>query len=206
MKKVILFAVLLLAVQVVCAQEHAPIKPSGPVMVGPPPIPLESDVLRYVFEHFPDVNKDELMAFIGEHFKSDLPEFRKLAEENATRGTVFMMDLVRDALALMDIAKKDKALADMMIRQKELERSAVRKAKQAALADGAEKDKLKKELRTELERAFDAKQELMKRDLAGMAAELKKLDEMIAKRSEYRTQIIDRKLNEMTVEENYLKW
>jgi len=188
------------------AQERVAVKPSGPQFVGPPPIPLESDVLRYVFEHFPDENRDEIMAFINENFKSDLPVFRKLAETDVSRATTYMMDLINDALQLMDIAKKDKGLADMMLRQKNLERKAARKAKEVALADGNDKEAMKKELRKMIEEAFDAKQELMKHDLAGMEEKLKQLSEMISKRDEYRKQIIDKKLNDMTVEEDYLKW
>jgi len=205
-KMTMLFLVMLIVVPVVGAQEKVSIKPSGPRFVGPPPIPFEADVLRYVFQHFPDVKQEEVMAFIGENFKTDLPEFRKLADSDASKASVFMINLVRDALVLMDIARKDSTLAEMMIRQKRLERQAERKAKEVSLADDAEKGKLSKELRKMLEQAFDAKQELMIRDLSGMQAELKKLEEMISKRNEHREKIIQKKLNEMTLEENYLKW
>lgn len=207
MKKItILLLVVLITVPAVFAQEKVAIKPSAPRFVGPPPVPFEADVLRYVFQHFPDAKKDEVMAFIAEHFKSDLPEFRKLADTDGSKASVYMIDLVRDALVLMDISRKDKTLAEMMIRQKRLERQAERKAKEVSLADDSEKAKLSKELKQMLEQAFDAKQELMIRDLAGMQAELKKLEEMISKRNEHRQKIIEKKLNEMTLEENYLKW
>jgi hypothetical protein len=200
-----LLAVLLIG-SLVLAEEKVAIKPPSPRLVGPPPLPFEGDVLRYVFQHFPDVDKEKAMSFIGEHFKAELPAFRKLANENASHATVFMMDLVSEALVLMDIAEKDPELASMMIRQRDIERKALRKAKEVALADDDEKAKLKAELKKMLEQTFDAKQKLMMRDLAGMQAELKKLDTMIQKRSEYRQQIIDKKLTELTVEENYLKW
>jgi hypothetical protein len=189
------------------AQEHVAVKPSAPrVDLGPPPIPMESDVLRYVFEHFPDKNREEVMAFIGENFKADLPVFRKMVDEEPSLATSYMLDLVSDALQLMEIARKDKDLAGMMVRQKNLERKAANKAREAALAEGAEKEAMKKELRKMLQEAFDAKQELMKRDLAGMEEQLRKLSEMISKRDQYRDQIIEKKVNEMTVEEDYLKW
>ncbi len=202
----VLLMVVCAAAPGIFAQDKVAVKPPAPRFAGPPPLPLEGDVLRYVFEHFPEENRDEVMAFIGENFKSDLPVFRKLSNEDPRKATAYMLDLVSDALVLMEIAKKDEELAGMMVRQKELERRAVRKAKETALADGEEKKALVKELKSLLEQAFDAKQQLMKRDLAGMEEKLKELSEMISKRDEYREKIIENKLDEMTVEENYLKW
>lgn len=203
---IIVVSLLILSTPFLEAGEKAVVKPPSPGLAGPPPLPLEADVLRYVFEHFPGVNKDEVMKFLGENFKSDIPEFRKLSNEDAVKASAFMMDLVGEALVLMDIARKDSELASMMIKQKDLERRAKRKAVEVVLAEGKDKEESKAELRTMLERAFDAKQMLMQRDLAGMKAELQRLDEMIAKRKEYRAQIIEKKLNELTMEENYLKW
>lgn len=206
MKRMIVIGLLLLFVPLLSAGEGEAVKPPLPGMAGPPPLPFEADVLRYVFEHFPGVNREEVMKFIGDNFKADVPEFRKLSNEDAVKATTFMMDLVGEALVLMDIARKDSELASMMVKQKDLERKARRKAAEVVMADGKDKEVLKAELRKMLEAAFDAKQTLMKRDLAGLQAELRKLDEMILRRSEYRSQIIDRKLNELTMEEHYLKW
>ena len=205
-KLIVLLLVVLVFAPIASGQGSVAIKPSAPGSFGPPPLPVESDVLRHVFQHFPDVERDEVMAFIAENFKSDLPEFRKLADTNGSKASVYMIALVRDALVLLDISRKDKRLAEMMIRQKGLERRAERKAKEVSLADESEKAKLSGELKKMLEQAFDAKQELMIRDLSGMQAELKKLEEMISKRNEYREQIIHKKLHEMTLEKNYLKW
>jgi hypothetical protein len=204
---------IMVALLVVCAlvpgmlaQEKVAVKPPSPRTVGPPPLPFEPDVLRYVFDHFPEENRDEVMAFIGKNFKSDLPVFKKLANEDARKATSYMLDLVSDALLLMEIAKTDKELAGMMVRQKDLERKAVRKAKEVAMADESEKKALTAELKKMLEQAFDAKQQLMKRDLNGMEKKLKELSDMISKRDAYREKIIEKKLDELTVEENYLKW
>jgi len=205
-KTLIVLGLLILFVPFVQADDKAAAKPPSPTLAGPPPLPFEADVLRYVFEHFPGVNKDDVMKFIGDNFKSDVPEFRKLSNEDAVKATTFMMDLVGEALALMEIARKDNELASMIVKQKDLERKAKRKAGEVVMSEGKEKEVAKAELRKMLEQAFDVKQMLMKRDLAGMQAELRRLDEMIARRNEYRSQIIDRKLNELTLEENYLKW
>ncbi|MEO0794784.1 MAG: hypothetical protein AAFX93_06465 [Verrucomicrobiota bacterium] len=65
---------------------------------------------------------------------------------------------------------------------------------------------LKKKLKGNLEKAFDSKIELQEAEIKNLKDEVKELESLIEKRIENRDQIIQRRLNELLGQQDYLEW
>ncbi len=73
-------------------------------------------------------------------------------------------------------------------------------------ANGSERDKLKKELRSKLDKLFEMKQAKRKKELEQLRDKISELSKSIDKRQMNKESIIQRRMEELTGESEYLKW
>ena len=156
------------------------------------------------FQRFPEANRDELLTFANKYFPHEMLAAKKAAEWNANNAADMMSEVMAESLDLMDLRRHSKALFEITMKERALNRVARQQAKVARTdKDGAETTNALKET---LEDAFDVKQELLKRDIEGMAKDLAKLRVLVGKRDESREVIVAKRLNELMGEGEHLRW
>lgn len=171
-----------------------------------PPVPNEASIMEEVFKRFPEVDPDPVMEEVRREFSRDLAEFKNLAMRQRDRAVDYLTYLVSEAVEMLEMKRESPDLYEKALKQRRLERTARRFAAEWNRMTGEKKEQKHKELRAVLGDAFDAKQEMMKADVAQMQQDLQELLAMIDKRQENRKAIIIRRLKELTGDADPLDW
>jgi len=171
-----------------------------------PPVPNEGEIVKAVFERFPDVNSEELMKFVRKEFSRDMYDFKKLAMVRRDRAEDFLSYLVGEALEMIELQRRDPVRFQKRITQKRLERKVRELAAELKRSKVVEKERKLKELRDALQKAFELRQELMRADVDHMAIELAELKGLLQKRGENRDLIIGRRIDQLTGASDHLDW
>ncbi len=102
---------------------------------------------------------------------------------------------------------KEKSPEQNAARMREMERKSQQLAAEYKRAKGPKKKKaLKADLRTQLNKLFDLKQENRETEIKRVQKELDKLQENITKRSGSKEKMVNRRLQELTGKSGYLQW
>jgi len=171
-----------------------------------PPVPNEDSIMDEVFKRFPEVDPDPVMEEVRREFSRDLAEFKNLAMRQRDRAVDYLTYLVSEAVEMLEMKKESPDLYEKALKQRRLERTARRLAAEWNRMAGEQKGQKQEELQTVLGDAFDAKQEMMKADVAQMQHDLQELLAMIEKRQGNRKAIIVRRLKELTGDTDPLDW
>ncbi|NQT92923.1 MAG: hypothetical protein HQ559_09190 [Lentisphaerae bacterium] len=171
-----------------------------------PPVPNEDSIVEEVFKRFPDVDPDPVMEEVRREFSRDLAEFKNLAMRHRDRAVDYLTYLVSEAVEMLEMKRQNPDLYKKASKHRRLERTARRLAAEWDRLDGEQKQQKHEELGTVLGDAFDAKQEMMKADVAQMQEGLKELLSMIEKRQKSRKEIIVRRIKELTGVVDPLEW
>ncbi|MDA0577358.1 MAG: hypothetical protein O3B24_04600 [Verrucomicrobia bacterium] len=168
-----------------------------------PPTPFTSDqeqqVLQAVFSRFPNVDPHAMMEYIATHNPDDMQRYTLLSMQNLSEALPLLMGLVRDSLELQALETRRPEQYARAVRYQELERRAQELAaplEGAHTPEAADAARLA-ELRAVLMDAFEAKQELMRSDVAEIQAQVDELENLLREREAKRDEIVARRLAEL---------
>jgi hypothetical protein len=185
------------------AQPETQARPEAPAL---PPMPYEDEVVQAVFRAFPHAKPEEVLSFIRSQFPLGYFEFRRALMQGRDRAAEVFTSLVRESLEMMETRARNPERFEQMQRQRDLERKAGEQAEASRRHSGQELERSLGELRHTLDEAFDLKQRLMKEEVRDLEGELKKLEDLIARREQNRADIIERRIAEMTGAMDHVKW
>ena len=166
---------------------------------------VEGMVHRELAEVEPDQRR-ALMHFIHEHFRPQLRELEELVRRAPDEAWEFIEHLCDEARELWGLRHEQPELFEKRMHLERLERDAHELAEHRERAEDAKREKIDAELREILDKAFELKQEMLKAETAELEEELARLKRLVEKRETNRKSIIERHLQELQGEEDYLEW
>lgn len=164
--------------------------------------PMREGVMRLTPEE-----EQEALEFIRVH----APAKAKWLEKIKVKRPMLYKRMVRHILhrkkRLEMLKETDPERYKLWQEQQELEMTSWELAEdyREAETDG-EKEKIDAKLKETLNTLFDLREKDKEFELQRLEKEIAKLKEIIAKRSGHKTEIIDRHMNELLGEEEYLRW
>jgi len=137
--------------------------------------------------------KQAVLREIHDVLPAHLTELQVVAERNHDAAVEMAQQMVEQANRLVDLKRDDPREYERSVRLSRLEDECLGLAQKARAAQGAAREPLVVSLKKKLGEAFDAKQEVMNRQVAVMEAELGELRRRASKRAESRDQLIERR-------------
>jgi hypothetical protein len=181
---------------------------------GVPPTPLtteqEERVLAAVFSRFPNVDREDMMGYIHEHFPGELQEFTLVSMRDLGGAVEYLLGLVSTCLELQATQERDPSAYASMLRLHALEREAdslgriCREATERI--DPEAREAASQRLGVALTEAFSIKQELMRSDVAEIEQELERLRALVDQRERNRAAIISQRMRELAGELDGVQW
>lgn len=186
-----------------------PAPPFEPVPDDPllPPVPgPEQDLVEAVMRRFPRADHKAVMEFIRQQFPHEMRKFRELSVKRFDEARALMISLVEEAMELLEARYRDPDLFAKLMQQRALERQTIELAGECRQAVGEARQSLLRRLEALLAETFEAKQELMRRELDRMEQELGELRDHIRRREARREAVIERRLNHLLGAPDELEW
>lgn len=163
---------------------------------------------------------EKYSQMIHEYLDSELPkalEIRKQFEHDIQALTEEVQNLKLNEFEkelgdiFRDLKRVERDAPEILPRVKEihvleLEGEALAQQIQGLPAGDKQRDRLEAQLRENLEKAFDLSQEVRQSEAGKVEAELKEMRQLLEKRQENRTAIVDRRLYEMIHERDPYAW
>ncbi len=176
-----------------------------------PPVPPDwAQVKRFTFERFPEANQEETLKFIAHYFPHDMQRVKQMAQIRPNESVETLTELAYRGLGLMRKREQAPERFKLWERQCRLEQQAEALAGTLAGegdADGdADGDGQRENLEELLEQSFEIKQAIMKMELDELARGLEELRELVDRREKNKQAIIQRRVVELTGEEDDLQW
>jgi len=165
-----------------------------------------ADIVKDVLARFSDVNPEEVMELIQEQFPLRMREFKTLSEKHAGEAVEYFVELVDDAKCLLEARRRSPELFKQLVKQRRLDRTIEDLVEACSELDGKAREEKLLELRKALKEAFEVRQEFLRADLAQMEKDVETLRTVVTKREEKRDEIVERRLQELTGEAQYLEW
>ncbi len=151
--------------------------------------------------------EQELLDIVKRIDSRALPILAELREEEPEEYMGVMYDLWESMEECREISGEDPKAGELC---REILKSEVRIMTTVALFHRAElredKDRLKKELREQLTRAFELRMKEGAMELEYLSGELEELKQNLAKRKELAKEIVERRLKEELGEDDLLEW
>lgn len=151
--------------------------------------------------------RQKFMEFLREYDPRVLQQLKKIQAERPGEFGKRLAGEWRRLAQLMMLREKDPKLFGALIKQRDLSRESRELASsvQAAKTE-EEKEALREELAENLNQIYDLQQEMWEEKIAALEKRLNELREMLEKRAQHRGEIIERRIKELTGEEEYLNW
>ncbi len=172
----------------------------------PPPLPDWDYVSRMTFARFPEADRDATLRFLHQHFPNDMQQIKNACATRPDRAMEALTDLVHKGLSLLKTQQNNPALFEKLMRQHRLEHRAEVLAEAASKAQGEARKNALKELQDVLAQAFEIKQDLMKDELEALSRGVNELRTLVEKREENRQAVIERRLIELTGNDDWMRW
>ncbi len=172
----------------------------------PPPPPDWDYVSRMTFARFPEADREATLLFIHQHFPRETKQIRLASATRPDRAMEALTDLVHKSLGLLKTQQENPELFEKLMRQHRLERQAQSLAAAVGQTQGESQKKILKKLQAVLAEAFEIKQSLMKDELEALARGVNDLRVLVEKREQNRQAIIERRLSELTGNEDWMRW
>ena len=154
----------------------------------------------------PEDEREHVIRFVREHFEAELAEAEELAEEEPREAREIVTDVVHEARELLELREEEPEQFEKAMRRMETERRASELAERCRASKGEARERLMKELRGVLNEAFSMRQAAMEEETRELEEELKRLRTLIEKREANRDAIVERRIEELTGEEEFLEW
>ena len=196
-KNVLIIAIIIFITQVIYAQDE-------PIAPEPPEHPeFEFDFNFERFHQLSEEDEKELLKNLNTVLKEELKVIKNFNKQK-------YFDLLRESqfknIKIPFIAKHEKIMHEREKKIFELEVKTQSLAAKYETANQADKSKIKKELKNELSKLFDEKEERRKQEIKVLENELKDLQNSLAARQKNKLVIIERRMQELLDEDQYLDW
>ena len=164
------------------------------------------DILSRALWRVPERVRPQVMEIVQQHFGRELREVQALARVEPMDAKELLGDLVAEAMELLELREENPEAFERRIRLAALEREAQELGGICADRGGEERAEPQKKLREVLTEAFNIKLEMMKQEAKALEQELDRLKILVDKRQASREAIVERRLKELTGEEDVLDW
>jgi len=175
-----------------------------PDKIEPPEAPAFD--FNFDFQNFPKMSKEDekkLLKNLKEELRRELKEI-KVVNEN--KYFEFLRESQYKNMRIPFFAKREKAMQERerIIFEAEVKTEAL--AAKYEKAKSSEKNKIKSQLRDELKKLFEQKENRRKSEAESLQNELIELKKSLEARQKNKSQIIERRLQELLSEDEYLDW
>lgn len=179
----------------------------GQEKIAPPVEPVSPDhEFEFDFQDFIELSKEdeqELLTNLRKELRNDLKIIKGVNKE---RYIDFLRESQYKNMRIPFIGKHEKAIHERERKIFEAEIKAEALAAKYEKANQAEKEKIKSQLRQELNKLFVEKEERRKQEVEALQKELVELKKSLAARQKNQKQIIERRIQELLDEDQYLDW
>ncbi len=169
------------------------------------PAPPES-VFEFEFQNFFEMSEQdekELLKNLRKDLQNDLMIIKKV---NMERYTDFLRESQYKNMRVPFIARHEKVVYERERKIFEAEIKAEALAAQYEEANQSKKQNIKSQLRNELNKLFVQKEERRRQEVEALQRELVDLKKSLEARQKNKNHIIERRLQELLEEEEYLEW
>ncbi len=187
---------LIFAPILIFAQEKVP---------APPVQPAEPEI-DFNFDGFPKMSEKDEQALL-KNFKQDLQNQLKIIKKaNKNKYYQFLRESQFKNLEVPYLVKRDRDIQrrDRMIFELEIKTQAL--ATEYKSAAKTEQQKIKNELKQKLGELFEKKEEDRKQEVEKLEQELSELKKSLEVRMKNKSEIINRRMEELLDEDQYLDW
>ena len=195
--KYYIIAILVLLTQLTFAQKEVEL-PEEPEV---PEHEFEFDFQEFI--KMSKADEQELLKNLKKELQNDLKIIKTVNKE---RYIDFLRESQYKNMRIPFIGKHEKAIHERERKIFEAEIKAEALAAKYETASQAEKEKIKSQLREELNKLFVEKEERRKQEVEALQNELVELKKSLATRQNNQKQIIERRIQELLDEDQYLDW
>jgi len=174
--------------------------PEIPEPAEPPELDFEFD-----FQNF-DMSEEDEKELLENLNKTLRDELKIIKDFNKNKYFEFLRESQFKNMKLPFVVKRERDLHETERKIFEAEVKTESLAAKYEMAKESEKRKIKEELRNELGKLFDQKEERREQEVKILENELKELKNSLAARQKNKNVIIERRLQELLDEDEYLEW
>jgi UDP:flavonoid glycosyltransferase YjiC (YdhE family) len=199
--KVTALAIFILLTQLCYGQDtpEAPKEPKEPYNIEVPEFEID-------FQNFNNLSEKEEKELL-KNLKKDLREELKIIKNvNKERYFDFLRESQFKNIRVPFIAKREKLMIEKENKIFELEVKTEALAAKYKKANESNRKNIKNQLKQELEKLFKEKEERRKQEVEELEEELKELKKSLAVRQQNKDKIIERRMQELLDEDEYLEW
>ena len=167
------------------------------------PEPPRFDFEFHEFFKLSEEDEKELLKNINKDLKKELEIIKKV---NKDKYVEFLKQSQYKNMAIPFMVKREKETWEREQKIFEAEVKAEAFAARYSEARQAEKEQIKKNLKEELKTLFDQKEERRRDEVAELENQLKELRKSLEVRQKNKNQIIERRIQELLEEDEYLEW
>ena len=183
------------------AQEEGP--PRGRRMREFPGV---GEIVHQTLRRVPEEERAEVVRFIREYFEGELAEAEELARKEPGEAREIVTDVVHEARELLELREENPEAFEKAMHEPKLGRRSAELAERCRASKGEAREQLLKELRGVLSEAFGLRQASMKDEMRELERELQRLRTLVEKREENRDAIVERRIEQLTGEGDFLEW
>ena len=154
----------------------------------------------------PEREQEHVIRFVHEHFEGELAEAEELAREEPGEAREIVTDVVHEARELLELRQEHPEAFEKAMHRMAIERRSLELAERYRASKGEAREQLLKELRGVLSEAFSLRQAAMKGEMRELEEELDRLQTLVQKREANRDAIVERRIEELIGEDEYLDW
>lgn len=160
----------------------------------------------FEFQEFYKMSEDderELLKNINKDLKKELEVIKNVNKEK-------YFDFLRQSqyknMAIPFLVKREKVMWEREQKIFEAEVKAEALAAKYSMAKSMERENIKRDLKEELKTLFDKKEERRREEVAELEKQLQELRKSLEVRQKNKNQIIERRIQELLEEDEYLEW
>jgi hypothetical protein len=153
------------------------------------------------------IDDKEAFKFLEQFDPERLKQLKHLKEADPEAYSRMMKDTKREIMRMNDLKERDPERFEQMMKERQMEKEVKELSLQYRKSqNNDEKETIKKQIKTNLEKLFDFREAKREEDIKRMEQELNKLKEKMKSRKANRDKIIERHEKEMLGEEDDLGW
>lgn len=171
--------------------------------VKPPKAPIEPTFEFGDFHSMSEEDEKKLLKTMNKELKEQLAIIKKVNKEN------YYNFLRESQFKNMEFPFRVQREKDILEREKKIFEAEIKVEALAAkykASNNSDKEKIKRQLSEELSKLFVDKEIRRREEVAQLENELKELKQSLEIRQKNRRQIIDRRIQELLDEDDYLEW
>jgi len=191
----LLIVILLVVSQAILAQD-----------VPVPPGISDETIFEFDFQNFPGMSEEDEKELLKNLQKELQIELEVIKNVNKNKYFNFLRESQYKNMKLPFMVKREKAIYERERKIFEAEVKTEALAVKYEQVKESEKTKIKKDLRRELNNLFNQKEERRREEVEQLEKELRELKKSLSARQKNKKDIIERRLQELLDEDQYLEW